>query len=62
VKVGRTRSFERQFDDLREFYEEKHRLRAAEKLVEALREAIERLEADPTIGRSYPGPYPTVAR
>ena len=34
---------------------------AAHKLLQALSEALDRIEADPIGGRSHPGPYPSVA-
>jgi plasmid stabilization system protein ParE len=48
VNISRTRSFDRRFDELWEFYERKNRLRAVEKFVDALREAIDFVAADAT--------------
>jgi plasmid stabilization system protein ParE len=60
--IRQTRAATAQVEALFEHYIARDRDGAARNLLRAVCEALDQIEADPTVGRSHPGPYPAVAR
>lgn len=60
--IRQTRAAAAQVEALFEHYLARDRDGAARSLLRAVGEALDRIEADPTAGRSHPGPYPGVVR
>ncbi|WP_207458600.1 hypothetical protein [Azospirillum sp. SYSU D00513] len=56
--IRQTRTASRQVDDLLAEYMRRNWDEAIMNLDRAFRDAIERIEADPTVGAKYPRPYP----
>lgn len=60
--IGLTARAERQFRELREYYEDRDRPAATRGLIAALEEASRKIERNPTAGLAAPRPYPHLAR
>ncbi len=60
--IRQTRAAAAQVEALFEHYLARDPEGAARSLLRAVGEALDRIEADPTAGRSHPGPNPGVAR
>jgi plasmid stabilization system protein ParE len=60
--IGFTAQAARQFQQLRQHYEERERPEAIRGLIAALEDASRRIEANPAAGLAAPRPYPHLAR
>ncbi len=60
--IRQTRAAAAQIEALLEHFLTRDRDAATRNLLRAVREALDRIEADPAVGRPHPGPYPGVAR
>jgi plasmid stabilization system protein ParE len=60
--IGFTARAARQFQELRQHYEDRERPEAVRALIAALEQASRKIEANPGAGLSAPRPYPQLAR